>query len=74
MATKTIPSKEQFSQGSAEISHLDFRKKGLDHKGDLVKTLVNSSIIYRDLRIGVENMHKRVAVEDNKIYAFEEVD
>jgi hypothetical protein len=74
MSPKTLPSKEQFPQGSTEISHLDFRKKGLNHKGDLIKTLVKRSIVYRDLGIGVKNMHKQMVVEENRIYAFGEVD
>jgi hypothetical protein len=69
MTSKTTPSKEQFPQGSDNISHSDFQKKGLGHRSDLIKTLVESSIVYVDLRIGVKKAHAHgCRIERN--YAF----
>jgi hypothetical protein len=36
--------------------------------------LIKGSIVYGDLRTGVKNIHKRMAIEENGTYAFREVD
>jgi hypothetical protein len=62
------------STGWRQKSLFRLSKKWTWPLGDLIRTLVKSFVIERDLRICIENMHKCMVVEKNENYTFEEVD